>query len=56
MAAQGSTIVWWWTEYVELIELCDTVLACQPDGQLAAVLSDASIAEAGLAAATGMAA
>jgi ribose transport system ATP-binding protein len=56
MAAQGSTIVWWSTEYVELVELCDTVLAFDPDGRPTSVLNHAQINEAELAHATGMAA
>ncbi|CAE6824503.1 sugar ABC transporter ATP-binding protein [Paraburkholderia nemoris] len=56
MAAQGSTIVWWSTEYVELVELCDTVLAFDPDGHPTSVLKHDQINEAELAHATGMAA
>jgi ribose transport system ATP-binding protein len=56
MAAQGATIVWWSTEYVELAELCDTVLAFDPDGRPTSVLKDDQINEAELAHATGMAA
>ncbi|WNC95543.1 sugar ABC transporter ATP-binding protein (plasmid) [Paraburkholderia sp. FT54] len=56
MAAQGAIIVWWSTEYVELVELCDTVLAFDPDGLPTSVLKDHQINEAELAHATGMAA
>jgi len=56
MAAQGAIIVWWSTEYLELVELCDTVLAFDPDGHPTSVLRGDSISEAGLAHATGMAA
>jgi ribose transport system ATP-binding protein len=56
MAAQGSTIVWWSTEYVELVELCGTVLAFDPDGRATSVLKHDQINEAELAHATGMAA
>jgi ribose transport system ATP-binding protein len=56
MAAQGAIIVWWSTEYVELAELCDTVLAFDPDGRPTSVLKDHQINEAQLAHATGMAA
>ena len=56
MAAQGATIVWWSTEYVELAELCDTVIAFDPDGRPTSVLKDEQINEAELAHATGMAA
>ncbi|SOE87686.1 monosaccharide ABC transporter ATP-binding protein, CUT2 family [Burkholderia sp. YR290] len=56
MAEEGTTIVWWSTEYVELAELCDTVLAFDPDGRPTSVLKDHQINEAELAHATGMAA
>jgi ribose transport system ATP-binding protein len=56
MAAQGATIVWWSTEYVELAELCSIVIAFDPDGCPTSVLKDEQINEAELAHATGMAA
>jgi ribose transport system ATP-binding protein len=56
MAQQGTTIVWWSTEYIELVELCDTVLAFDLDGRPTEVLRHADVNEAQLAAATGMAA
>ncbi|TAL97499.1 MAG: sugar ABC transporter ATP-binding protein [Paraburkholderia sp.] len=56
MAQQGTTIVWWSTEYIELVELCDTVLAFDLDGKPTAVLRHADVNETQLAAATGMAA
>jgi len=56
MAAQGATIVWWSTEYVELVELCSIVIAFDPDGCPTSVLKDEQINEAELAHATGMAA
>ena len=56
MAAAGTTVVWWSTEQTELIELCDAVLAFDPDGRPTGVLRHAYITEDGLAAATGMAA
>ncbi|SAL85077.1 ABC transporter [Caballeronia choica] len=56
MAAQGAIIVWWSTEYVELAELCDTVLAFDPDGRPTSILKEDQINEAELAHATGMAA
>ena len=56
MAAAGTTVVWWSTEQTELIELCDAVLAFDPDGRPTGVLRHAEITEDGLAAATGMAA
>ncbi len=56
MALQGTTIVWWSTEYIELVELCDTVLAFDLDGKPTEVLRHADVNETQLAAATGMAA
>ena len=56
MADQGTMIVWWSTEQVELVELCDAVLAFDPDGRATGVLRGAEINEENIAAATGMAA
>ncbi|WP_414442324.1 sugar ABC transporter ATP-binding protein [Burkholderia sp. 22PA0106] len=56
MAAQGTAVVWWSTEYVELVELCDTVLAFDLDGRPTGVLRHADVNETNLANATGMAA
>ncbi len=56
MSAAGTTVVWWSTEQTELIELCDTVLAFDPDGRPTSVLRREEITEDSLAAATGMAA
>ncbi|MGN6651416.1 ATP-binding cassette domain-containing protein [Trinickia sp.] len=56
MAAQGTAVIWWSTEYVELVELCDTVLAFDLNGHPTRVLSDAQVTETQLADATGMAA
>lgn len=56
MAAAGTTVVWWSTEQTELIELCDAVLAFDPDGRPTGVLRKADITEGSLATATGMAA
>jgi ribose transport system ATP-binding protein len=56
MAAAGTTVVWWSTEQTELIELCDAVLAFDPDGRPTGVLRHDEINEDALAAATGMAA
>jgi ribose transport system ATP-binding protein len=56
MAQRGTTIVWWSTEYIELVELCDTVLAFDLDGKPTEVLRHADVNETQLAAATGMAA
>jgi ribose transport system ATP-binding protein len=56
LAAQGTAVVWWSTEYVELVELCDTVLAFDLTGQPTRVLLHEDINETNLADATGMAA
>lgn len=56
MAAQGTVVIWWSTEYVELVELCDTVLAFDLDGHPTGVLRDEQVSETHLADATGMAA
>ncbi|WP_233858162.1 sugar ABC transporter ATP-binding protein [Paraburkholderia sp. HD33-4] len=56
MAAEGCAVVWWSTEYVELVELCDTVLAFDLDGRPTGVLTHADVNETNLANATGMAA
>ena len=56
MAAQGTAVVWWSTEYVELVELCDTVLAFDLDGRPTGVLRHDDVNETNLANATGMAA
>jgi ribose transport system ATP-binding protein len=56
MAASGTTVIWWSTEQSELIELCDAVLAFDPDGTPTAVLKGAELNDEHLAQATGMAA
>lgn len=56
LATQGTSVVWWSTEYVELVELCDTVLAFDLMGKPTGLLRDADVNETSLANATGMAA
>jgi ribose transport system ATP-binding protein len=56
MAAQGTAVIWWSTEYVELVDLCATVLAFDLDGRPTGVLRGAQVNETQLAHATGMAA
>jgi ribose transport system ATP-binding protein len=56
MAADGTTVIWWSTEQSELIELCDAVLAFDPDGRPTGVLKGDELNEERLAQATGMAA
>jgi ribose transport system ATP-binding protein len=55
MADTGTTVVWWSTEGVELAEVCDCVIAFDPDGRPTAALEGDDITEEGLARATGMA-
>jgi ribose transport system ATP-binding protein len=56
MAERGAGIVWWSTEYVELVELCHAVLAFDPDGTPSGLLTGSELDEAHLAHVTGMAA
>ncbi|MDG0022994.1 sugar ABC transporter ATP-binding protein [Trinickia sp. Y13] len=56
LMAQGTSVLWWSTEYVELVELCETVLTFDLDGRPTGVLNDARVNETDLARATGMAA
>ena len=56
MAARGVGVLWWSTEYVELVELCHAVLAFDPDGTPSGMLAGAELDETNLAHATGMAA
>ncbi len=55
MAQAGTTVVWWSTEGVELAEVCDCVIAFDPDGRPTHALHGAQITEERLAEATGMA-
>ena len=55
MAEAGTTVVWWSTEGVELAEVCDCVIAFDPDGRPTRALRGADITEERLAEATGMA-
>lgn len=56
IAAQGTIIVWWSTENVELLELCDEILAFDTDGQTQGLLAHDRFNEDALADLTGMAA
>jgi ribose transport system ATP-binding protein len=56
MAERGVGVVWWSTEYVELVELCHAVLAFGPDGTPSEILTGQELDETHLAHATGMAA
>ncbi|HTW25704.1 MAG TPA: sugar ABC transporter ATP-binding protein [Acetobacteraceae bacterium] len=54
LAAAGTAILWWSTEYGELVELCDAVLAFDSDGRPTDLLRRPDIDETRLALATGM--
>ena len=54
LAASGTAILWWSTEYTELVELCDAVLAFDSDGKPIELLQRPGIDETRLARATGM--
>lgn len=54
LATRGTAILWWSSEYAELADLCDAVLAFDSDGQPGALLQRPGIDEMRLAQATGM--
>lgn len=56
MAARGTIVVWWSTENVELIELCDEILAFDTEGRPKGLLSREAFTEDSLSELTGMAA
>ncbi|TCU30583.1 ribose transport system ATP-binding protein [Rhizobium azibense] len=56
MAASGTVIVWWSTENVELLEVCDRVIAFDTEGRCAGVLERDDFNEEKLVTLTGMAA
>ena len=56
MAAQGTTVIWWSTENVELLELCDEILAFDTEGRAKGLLPAENFNEDALADLTGMAA
>lgn len=55
LAARGTTVIWWSTEGVEQVEVCDLVIAFDPDGSPTGVLRQDEMSEERLAEATGMA-
>jgi ribose transport system ATP-binding protein len=55
MSQAGATVVWWSTEGQELAEICDCVIAFDPDGEPTRSLEGGHISDEALAAATGMA-
>ena len=56
VAAAGSIVVWWSTEFSELAETCDHVIAFSLQGEVSGLLQAAEITEVAMARATGMAA
>lgn len=56
MADAGAIVVWWSTENVELLELCDAIFAFDTDGTPKGYLAGERFDEDGLAELTGMAA
>ncbi|KMO32076.1 ABC transporter ATP-binding protein [Methylobacterium variabile] len=56
MAVLGTVVVWWSTEFPELIEICDRVIAFDLRGEVSGVIAGAQVNEVALARATGMAA
>jgi ribose transport system ATP-binding protein len=56
MADAGVTVIWWSTENVELLELCDTIFAFDTDGRPKGFLDADRFTEDGVAELTGMAA
>lgn len=56
LAERGTSVVWWSTEYSELVQICDTVIAFDPDGNLKATIVGKEITEERLGTATGVAA
>ncbi|WP_322784268.1 sugar ABC transporter ATP-binding protein [Agrobacterium sp. InxBP2] len=56
MADQGTIVIWWSTENVELLELCDEILAFDTEGRAKGLLPASHFNEDALADLTGMAA
>jgi ribose transport system ATP-binding protein len=56
VAAAGSIVVWWSTEFSELAETCDHVIAFDLQGAISGLLQQGEITEVAMTRATGMAA
>jgi ribose transport system ATP-binding protein len=56
VAAAGSAVIWWSTEFSELAEVCNRIVAFDLLGEVSGVLSGDQVNEVALARATGMAA
>lgn len=56
VAAAGTIVVWWSTEFSELAEICDPVITFDVQGEVSGSLEREGITEVAMARATGMAA
>lgn len=56
VAAAGTTVVWWSTEFSEIAEICDHVITFDLQGKVSGRLEREEITEVAMARATGMAA
>lgn len=56
VAAAGTIVVWWSTEFSELAEICDHVITFDLQGEVSGRLDGGEISEVAMARATGMAA
>lgn len=56
VAAAGTIVVWWSTEFSELVEICDRVITFNLQGEVSGLLKREEISEVAMARATGMAA
>ncbi len=56
VAAAGSIVIWWSTEFSELVEVCDRIVAFDLSGEVSGILTSDQMSEVALARATGMAA
>jgi ribose transport system ATP-binding protein len=56
VAAAGSVVVWWSTEFSELAAICDQVITFNLQGAISSLLERGRITEVAMAQATGMAA
>ena len=56
VAAAGTTVVWWSTEFSELAEICDLAITFDLRGEVSGRLDRENMTEVAMARATGMAA
>lgn len=55
-AASGTVVIWWSTEFAELISVCDQIVAFDLNGNVSGILGRDELDEVALSRATGMAA